>query len=323
MDPERRVMRILIVGDKEAERAILREAVTRLGHEWREAEDGDVGWLLYLDWHPHVVLSDYIMPGKNGQELCRAVRSQPHDHYTYFCVLSSLAERGHVLEGLRSGADDYLSKPVDVDELELRLLSAHRVRELHQRLAEQRTQLQELTQKLFAESRKDALTQVGNRLLFLDQMPGFLESVTKLDQPCSVALCDIDCFKQYNDIYGHMEGDKVLKVTAQKLSQGVAGQAHVYRFGGEEFLLVFPRLGLDQSQACLQQVCRGIEELNVVHVGNQPFARLTVTFGLCALNGDTPGDFERALKEADLALYEGKRSGKNRVQLFTSKAACP
>jgi PleD family two-component response regulator len=85
-------------------------------------------------------------------------------------------------------------------------------------------------------------------------------------------------------------------------------------------LLIFPRLGSQECRVYLEQVCRGIEDLNVVHSGNLPFARLTVTFGLCSLMGDTAGDLERALKEADLALYEGKRAGKNRVQLSVS---CP
>lgn len=303
-------MLILIVGDKEHERAILREAVTRLGHQWREAVDGDAGWLAYLDCHPQVILSDFIMPGKNGMDLCRAVRAQPFDHYTYFMLLSSLAERHNVLEGLRSGADDYLPKPVDVDELELQLLSAERVTALHQRLAEQRHELQLLSQKLLAESRKDQLTQVGNRLRFNDDTAAFIEA-----GGC-VALCDIDCFKQYNDIYGHLEGDKILKVVAHQLDRCSHEGIQLYRFGGEEFLLLFPKWELQAAGERLELLRQEIEDLAVVHVGNQPYAKLTVTFGLRALEGATSGDLERTLKEADHALYEGKRGGRNRLQLF-------
>ena len=299
-------MLILIVGDKEEERAVLRQAVTALGHQWRQAEDGDLGWLQYLDCRPQVILSDFIMPGRDGLELCRAVRSQPFDHYTYFVLLSTLAQRHHVFEGLRSGADDYLPKPVDVDELALHLLAAERVSELHRRLAEQRHELQELSSKLLEESRKDALTQVGNRLRFNDDSAGFLTA-----SPCSVALCDIDCFKQYNDTYGHLEGDKVLKVVAQQLDR--CQGAHLYRFGGEEFLLVFPLMGEEAAAQQLERLRADIEGLNVVHAGNKPYGRLTVTFGLCSLEGDTPGHLEQALKDADQALYDGKNAGRNRV----------
>jgi diguanylate cyclase (GGDEF)-like protein len=302
-------MLILIVGDREEERAVLRQAVTRLGHEWRQSVDGDEGWLHYLDCRPQVILSDFMMPGKNGLELCQAVRAQPFDHYTYFVMLSTLAERDHVFEGLRSGADDYLPKPVDVAELELHLLAAERVSELHRRLAEQRQELQDLSQKLLAESRKDALTQVGNRLRFHDDSPGFLAC-----SPCTVALCDIDCFKQYNDTYGHLEGDKILKVVAHQLDR--CQEATLYRFGGEEFLLVFANQEVEAAAAVLEQLRAEIEALQVVHVGNPPYGRLTVTFGLAPLQGDTPGHLEKALKEADLALYEGKKSGRNRVCRF-------
>jgi len=307
-------MRVLIVGDKEEERAVLRQAIQRLGHDWREAHDGDAGWLQYLEWRPQVILSDFVMPGKNGLELCQAVRSQPFDHYTYFILLSTLAQRAHVLDGLRSGADDYLAKPVDVDELELRLLAAGRVNELHRRLAEQRSQLQQLSSQLLAESRKDALTQVGNRMRFHDDTPGFLEA----PELC-VALCDIDCFKQYNDTYGHLEGDKVLKVVASHLQESTPDQVQVYRFGGEEFLLVFPQ---DQEAAheVLQRLRSEVEALQVVHVGNPPYGRLTLTFGLAPLQGHTPGDLELCLKQADEALYQGKHGGRNRVVCHNSAA---
>ena len=301
-------MKILIVGDKEPERCLLRVACTNLSHDWRESADGDEGWLQYLDWGPEVILSDFIMPGKNGLELCRAVRSQPFDHYTYFILLSSLAQRGHVLDGLRSGADDYLPKPVDVDELALRLLCAERVTELHHRLARQREELQELSHKLFEESRKDQLTQVGNRMRFNDDRGRFLELET-----CNVALCDIDCFKQYNDIYGHLEGDKILKVVAHQLDELSCTGTHVYRFGGEEFLLVFPEQTQTAAAELLERLRAQIEGLGLIHVGNKPYGKLTVTFGLSSLQGSTPGDFERTLKEADEALYEGKHAGRNRL----------
>lgn len=315
-------MLILIVGDKEAERAILKEAISRLGHEWREAEDGDQGWLHYLECAPQVILSDFIMPGKNGLELCRAVRSQPFDHYTYVVLLSTLAERGHILEGLRSGADDYLPKPVDVDELELRLLSARRVTELHRRLAQQTAELQALSEQLLAESRKDPLTQVGNRLRFNDDSASFLALVGD-GQPCAVALCDIDCFKQYNDIYGHLEGDKILKVVASTLERASAEEVKVYRFGGEEFLLTFPQRTAEAALPELDAIRADIEALGITHVGNQPYNKLTVTFGIAPVQAATYGDLERALKDADVALYEGKRDGRNRVQRFATLSVSP
>jgi len=197
---------------------------------------------------------------------------------------------------------------VDGEDLELRLLAALRVTELHARLADQRHQLEVMSARLLEKSRRDPLTQVGNRLRYHDDSPQFLEL------PCSVALCDIDCFKQYNDIYGHLEGDKVLKLVAGQLDRFSVGP--VYRFGGEEFLLVFPGLKAPEASEVLEKLRQEIEDLDVTHVGNQPFGKLTVTFGLCPLDGQTLGDLERVSKQADEALYEGKRAGKNRVKLY-------
>jgi len=305
-------MKILIVGDKEAERAVLRTAVTQLGHDWREAADGDEGWVQFLHWQPHVVLSDFVMPGRNGMELCQEVRKQPFQHYTYFMILSSLAQRDNIFAGLRAGADDFLSKPVDVDELRLRLISAERVSSLHLKLAKQKQELQILNQQLFSESRKDALTGLGNRLKFQDEIPSFL-SDRKQGKPVSVAICDIDCFKQYNDIYGHFEGDKILQLVAQQLSSYQGTRLHSFRFGGEEFLLVLPRRSLDETQTHCEELRAQVEQLSVTHTGNKPYEKLTLTFGTAALEGATEGDLDKALRLADDALYQGKNGGRNRV----------
>jgi diguanylate cyclase (GGDEF)-like protein len=306
-------MRILIVGDKEEERALLRQALRDKNLPWREAHDGDEGWLAYLDYAPHIILSDFVMPGRNGLQLTQDVRRQPFEHYTYIVLLSTLAEKHHVMEGLRAGADDYLSKPVDLDELELRLLSAHRVSQLHQRLAQQKAALEDLTRQLREESRRDALTQVGNRFRLHDRTPDFLKSHAPPERPCWVALCDIDGFKQYNDIYGHHEGDKVLKLVAQHLHHRSPPEVEVYRFGGEEFLLTFTDMLEASVVQCLEQLRTELHDLNVTHLGNPPHGRVTLTLGYHPLEEDTAGDLERAIKMADAALYEGKRSGKNQV----------
>lgn len=306
-------MHVLVVGDKEAERAVLREAVHRLGHELSEAADGDQGWQAYLEHAPQIILSDFIMPGKNGLELCRAVREQPFEHYTYFVLLSTLSERAHILDGLRSGADDYLPKPVDVEELELRLLAARRVTELHARLAQQRNELEALSQKLLDESRKDTLTQVGNRLKFNDDARGLLDAYSRYGHAYTLAICDIDYFKQYNDTYGHLKGDEILCLVASHLEQSTRASDQVYRFGGEEFLIVFAEQGPEVAQIAAERLRREIEGLDVPHAGNPRTGKLTITFGLAPLCGADQKDLERTLQVADEALYAGKNAGRNQV----------
>jgi signal transduction histidine kinase len=128
-------MRVLIAEDSGILRRALRRAIEGLGHQCHEAADGDEAWLLYQRDGADVVISDWVMPGIEGPELCRLVRTAPGRPYTYFVILTVLEEKHHALAGMRAGADDYLTKPVDLDELQLRLIAAERVAELHRRLA--------------------------------------------------------------------------------------------------------------------------------------------------------------------------------------------
>jgi diguanylate cyclase (GGDEF)-like protein len=305
-------MRILIVGDKEEERQVLRQAVTGLGHQWQEACDGDQGWLHYLEYQPDIVLSDFVMPGRSGVQLAADIRRQPHDHYTYVIILSSLHQRHNVLDGLRAGADDYLAKPVDVAELELRLLSATRFQALHQRLAEQRDLLKELNQKLYDEGRRDVLTGVHNRLRFQEDSSQLLQ-LYAAGEPVTMVLGDVDCFKQYNDNYGHSEGDKVLRLVAQHLDRSTPEEVSVYRVGGEEFLLVYPERTVDEVSPQLEGVRQGLVDFRVAHAFNEPHGCVTITLGVAPLQGSSLGELERALRRADEALYSGKEAGRNRV----------
>jgi two-component system, cell cycle response regulator len=124
-------MRVLIAEDSRIERRILQLAVERLGHSCRLAEDGAQAWELFRAHGADVVISDRMMPGVDGLELCRRIRADSEAIYTYFIFLTALNERTHALEGMEAGADDYLTKPLDRTELHLRLIAASRVTRLH------------------------------------------------------------------------------------------------------------------------------------------------------------------------------------------------
>ncbi len=139
-------MRILIAEDDILSRTILRRAVEKLGHECLVAADGLEAWELFQNTEEvDVVISDWMMPGIDGLEFCRRLREEKRDEYTYFIFLTSLEDKAHLLEGLSVGADDYLTKPLDRDELQARLVAASRVTSLHRKLTEQSRRLSELT----------------------------------------------------------------------------------------------------------------------------------------------------------------------------------
>ena len=138
-------MRVLIAEDDAVSRMILKKAVQKLGHECLVAEDGEVAWKLFQKTEGvDVVISDWMMPGVDGPELCRRVRAADKDPYTFFVFLTALGDEEHLLEGMGAGADDYLSKPLDREQLHIRLIAASRVNSLHRQINELKARLEKL-----------------------------------------------------------------------------------------------------------------------------------------------------------------------------------
>ena len=306
-------MNVLVVGDKDYERQPVAKMVRDLGHTVVEADDGTVAWDHYSRSHFDVVISDYLMPQMNGLELCRKVRLAPHPNYTYFMIVSSRSESDDLLAGFQSGVDDYIPKPVSEVELQCRLISAERVTLMHRELAQRNSQLLHLSSELKAESRRDALTGVGNRLRFQDDLIRYLDEYRRYKHKYYLGLCDIDNFKKYNDTYGHLEGDKVLKQVAQTLVRHSRASDSCYRFGGEEFLLVFTEQECGGALTACQRLRKAVEDLNIRHDKNTPYQKVTLSIGLAPFQADDAAGVDECLKVADEALYQSKNNGRNQV----------
>ena len=309
-------MKVLIAEDDAVSRTILRRAVEKTGHEVLAAEDGGRAWDLYCAAPDvDVVISDWMMPEVDGLELCRRVRAEERGDdrgYTYFIFLTALGDREHLLQGLEAGADDYLSKPLDRDELEMRLTSALRVTDLHRRLAFQNGELEKLNRMLFEQSREDPLTSLGNRLRLREDLQVLQGRAKRYGHNYAVVLCDIDHFKAYNDHYGHLAGDDALRRVAEAISSGLRGGDAAYRYGGEEFLMVLPEQDVEAAVAIADRLRRAVEDLGIPHEANAPAGVVTISAGVAVLAG--AGDADDLLKEADAALYEAKEAGRNTVR---------
>ena len=305
-------MKILIAEDDAVSRTILRRAVEKLGHECLAASDGEEAWGLYKENSDiDVIISDWMMPGVDGLELCRRVRGDGRDGYTYFIFLTALGDKEHLLQGLEAGADDYLSKPLDRDELGMRLTSALRVTELHRRLAFQNGELEKLNRMLFEQSRQDPLTSLGNRLRLREDLQVLQSRTKRYGHSYAVALCDVDFFKAYNDRYGHLAGDDVLRQVAATISSGLRGGDAAYRYGGEEFLIVLPEQDARDAAATTDRLRQTVEDLGIPHPDGTPRGVVTISAGV-AISAEAE-DADALLKAADAALYAAKNAGRNRV----------
>src|ERR1700678_3247087 len=293
-------MRILIAEDDDASRMVLEAAVRQLGYVSVAARDGAEAWRLFQDAKIDVVISDKLMPGMDGIELCKHIRSLPGSGYPYFIFLTSFSDKSGIRDGISVGADDYLGKPLDLDELSTRLTVAKRLTDLHRRLEAQQSELELLNKELFAQARIDPLTQLASRRKLAEDLEIVSSRVERYGEQYCAVMCDIDYFKLYNDTYGHPAGDNVLTNVARALANGCRVGDQLYRYGGEEFLLILPNQSLDGGHVNAERLRSAVEALDVPHKAS-PAKRVTISVGLAVLSGNQGTTIAKWLEDAGAA----------------------
>jgi len=306
-------MKILVADDDAGARLIAKTMLGSLGHDCDLAVSGGGAWDLIRDVGYDMVISDWMMPEVSGLDLCRKLRSDETNGYTYFTMVTGRGAATSILQGMDAGVDHYLVKPLEVDALHCALIAAERVTRLHLQLAQQRVELQGLNQELRSLTRRDPLTGLGNRRALQQDLELLEERVARYGHRFCVALFDVDHFKAYNDTFGHPAGDQALRAVAGQLRGHLRKGDTVYRYGGEEFLCVFPEQSVEQGAYAVERMRRGLEQLAVPHPGSEHRV-LTMSAGLAMLDPARSGSAGDLLNEADEALYRAKQMGRNRVE---------
>lgn len=325
-------MEILVVEDDPVTRLVIEKKLAGIGFSAVVLGDAERAWEELQRRHVDVLITDWVLPGMDGLDLSRAVRSRYERHpgtpYTYVMVLTALASRESRLEAIRAGVDDYLVKPLDAHELLLRLIVAERVTALHRRLEGQALEAARLNRELHAAVRRDPLTGVGNRQSLSEAVSRASVERAEAGLPVSVALVDVDQFKAYNDLYLHAPGDEALRRVANVLVAALArvdgpGTRGVFRFGGEEFVLLLGGMPLANAVLLCDRIRADVSGLAIAHRGNPPHEVVTVSIGVAEVGGGPgeapPGAVEAAIVRADRALYGAKRGGRN-LTLIASTA---
>jgi diguanylate cyclase (GGDEF)-like protein len=300
---------ILIAEDSAIYRHLIEGHLKEWGFDFLCARDGKEAWkLLMKPDAPRLVLLDWVLPEIDGIDLCRRLRERSGDEpYTYTILLTSKNRKHEMLEAMDAGVDDFLAKPFDPLELKARLLVGKRIVELQQRLVSANNALH------FAASH-DFLTGAWNRAEILAFMQRELARARRDATPVGIVLVDVDHFKKVNDEFGHGAGDCVLKEITKRLSVSLREYDGVGRYGGEEFLLVIPGCDLATTVRRANQ----IREL----ISSQPIQTIlgpmTITVSMGATMGESSTNSELLLRQADTALYQAKRSGRNRVEHATT-----
>jgi two-component system chemotaxis response regulator CheY len=292
-------MKILIAEDQPVSAFYLRRTLEKLGHQPELAPDGEAAWRMLRDGHIPLLISDWMMPNVDGPQLCRRVRDARSERYIYIILLTSRDRHEDRVEGLRAGADDFLTKPPDPDELAVRLEIAERILAVHDQLARQNALLAELAST-------DELTGVKNRRRFREDLEMLFAQADRQNFPLSLILLDIDHFKQYNDTFGHPAGDRVLQQVGATLRASLRSQDVVARYGGEEFVVILPGTGAAGA-------VEAAERLRMAIAGRDwPLRPVTASFGAATSGLDTP-DAATLVDRADRALYLSKEAGRNRT----------
>jgi two-component system chemotaxis response regulator CheY len=308
-------VRILIADDDPTSRLLLKAMVSKLGHECVVAEDGSSAWEVLASGGIDVLLTDWMMPGVDGPELCRRLRNEVGGGYIYIVLTTGLDHPEDVLEGMSAGADDYLTKPVDKFAVQTRLVAAERVTELHRQLVHTQAQLEVANLELLERSLTDQLTGLGNRRRMDEDLDRVHARALRLGRTYGIAIFDIDYFKRYNDHYGHVAGDGALRDVASCIELIVRAGECAYRYGGEEFLVLLPDCGLgDVVSTAADRIRQSVVHAAIPHEArpSEPHV-VTVSGGVsCWMPGSLLSARE-VLEEADQALYEAKTAGRNLV----------
>lgn len=299
-------MKILIAEDDPVSSRVLEVFLRKWGHDVIPVSDGsDALAILEANDAPRLAILDWMMPGMEGPEVCRRIRQRAGKVYVYLLLLTARGQKQNLLEGLNAGADDYLSKPFDAEELKARLRTGERILAMQDELIAARDSLHQ-------QATHDALTGLMNRGACIETLTRELARGSRERRSVGVVLADLDHFKKVNDSYGHIAGDSVLQVTAARMTNCVRSYDTVARYGGEEFLIVVPSANEDVAYRQAERMRRAIEATPVrTGVGDIP---VTASFGVASCDGKGCMDVTSLLRFADAALYRAKSLGRNCVE---------
>jgi len=297
---------VLIVDDDESAARGLERTVADLGYRTEVATEWTAAIRTFSTQEIDIVLMDAVMPTVDGFKLTKILRGRATS-YVPILFITGLADSAAREQGVAVGADDFLTKPVDPLELKVRLIAMLRIRELTKDLEAKSRALARLASV-------DALTGLANRRSLEERLPAELERAHRYERPLAVLMMDLDHFKRVNDAYGHAVGDAVLAFFGNLMGEIVRGCDLVYRYGGEEFVVIAPETASKPAVHVAERVRRAFE---LRSPSATSAGRLTLSVGIDATDlHEGKVDAQTLLGGADTALYRAKNDGRNLVRVF-------
>lgn len=285
---------IQIIDDDVSLLILLKDVLEEMGWIVLTNSNPEMAVKQYFDMKPDCLILDIHLPEKDGFQILEEISEHNKKHFIPTIMISINNNKESRIKAYNKGADDFFKKPIDLEEFVVKI-NRHLERKKH-----------------FDESvLMDELTQVYNRKFLNESLQRYFQDYKRSKQPFTISIIDLDFFKKINDTYGHLMGDEVLKKFAQYLRQNIRTLDMVYRYGGEEFVVIFPKLTNAEAKSRLNELIKGFSQIEFIHKD----IHFTVTFsaGIFTVE-DERITIDKALKEADRSLYEAKSHGRARVE---------
>jgi diguanylate cyclase (GGDEF)-like protein len=310
-------MKALVIDDTLTSLTLVSQQLRRMGIEPLVAQDGATGIELFKQHRPELILLDVVMPGLDGYEVVKRIRQLERDgEWTPIILLAAHSSDEDLERGIAVGGDDYLVKPISEVVLTAKVRAMQRIAQMRFSLLMLARRLDETNRELTRLSAVDGLTGIANRRQFDEFMTREWGRGMRHETELSVLMCDVDFFKQFNDLYGHQAGDECLQTVARTLGARIKRPTDlVARYGGEEFAIILPDTDINGAQLLAEAMRAEIEHLALTH-GNSPKGIVTLSIGVaCRVPNRAARGSAALIKAADEALYQAKAGGRNRVEV--------
>ena len=304
-------MSALVAEDSKVVRNLVSKVLSRHGLMVHEVSNGEQALKIIKKqkFDVDVVITDYIMPGMTGEQLCRTLRGIEALAQVPIVFISTVDKKETVLDFFKAGANDYLTKPFLEEEFSARIVT-------HLRNRQYVKELEGLNSRLKFQANHDPLTGLHNRGYFQKKFQLLFNQCLHRKNDLCCLLLDLDYFKKVNDNFGHAFGDLVLQNFSRILSQVKRSADIAARYGGEEFVLVMPDTSLEKAVTLARTLLSEIE--NFVHKQGETALQVTISSGLASLGDHKPKNPDKLLSMADEALYLAKANGRNRVEIYST-----
>lgn len=310
-------LRVLVVDDDKVVRTILTAMLSASGYQVFEAVDGQSGFVMALEVHPHIVITDWVMAGMDGVGMTRALRQTKLGRGIYILILTALEAEDKLVEAFDAGVDDFLLKPLKPRVLGARLRAAQRVVTLQREIEVDRDEIRRFAAELAVTNRRlqeaaltDVLTGLPNRRHAIEFFQREWLAANRSKRALACMLIDVDNFKTINDTHGHDVGDAVLKQVSAAIKKALRAQDVACRTGGDEFTVICPQTDLPAALICAERVRKAVAAMEAD--AGDARVKCGLSIGVAVRDAGTP-DIDALLKRADEGVYLAKQHGRNRV----------